>query len=481
VSRPARKPAKSVEPPLIVDVDGTLVRTDLLQEAALQFVARFPLEVWRLLLWLLKGKAVLKAELAQRVNPGISSVPLRAETVDMIRQAQAEGRSVYLASASDHRYVQELADRIGGIAGVFATDPQTNLAGGAKAQRLEAEFGAGGFDYVGDQPVDFPVWRSARKQIAVSHTNAFTRRLRAAFPDIQVIAEPRAPARAYLKALRPHQWAKNALVFLPTIAGHQFTVTALVGSFVAFTCFSLAASSAYLINDLLDLPGDRDHATKHRRPFAAGIIPIPAGILLSIVLMATSAALSLLLPLDFSFVLLAYVALTLSYSFYLKRKLIVDVITLGGLYTIRVLGGIRAGDQPPSPWLLTFCLFLFLSLATVKRCSEMIARREAGKGAALGRGYRPGDLDALMPLAAAAGYGAVLVVTLYLASPEVARLYSHPFRMWLICPALLYWISRVLVLSSRDEMHDDPVVFALTDRVSWLTGAYAAAIIAVSL
>ena len=481
MSQAAGQAPRADEPPLVIDVDGTLLRTDLLQEAALQFVAGFPWEAWRLPLWLLKGKATLKAALAARVDPGVASAPLRAETVELIRQAQATGRPVYLASASDSRYVQALAERLGGIAGIFATDQHANLAGAAKAARLETEFGVGGYDYVGDRAVDFPVWRSARTQIAVSHSDAFTRRVRSAFPDVQVIAEPRASVGALFKAMRPHQWAKNTLVFLPAIAGHQFGPASLGASLVAFVCFCMAASSSYLVNDLLDLPADRDHPTKRNRPLAAGTLPIPTGILLSLALLAAAAALALLLPGGFALVLAAYVAVTLGYSLYLKRKLLIDVITLGGLYAIRVFGGIRAADQPPSPWLLTFCLFLFLSLATVKRCSEMIVRRNEGKDAIAGRGYRPSDLNALMPLAAAAGYGAVLVVTLYLASPEVSRLYTHPVRMWLTCPALLYWISRVLVLSSRGELHEDPVVFALRDRVSWLTAVYVGFVIAVSL
>jgi 4-hydroxybenzoate polyprenyltransferase/phosphoserine phosphatase len=467
--------------PLVVDVDGTLLRTDLLHEAALQFVARFPLELWRLPLWLLGGKAKLKAELAARVDPGISSVPLREETVALIRSAQAEGRPVYLASASDRRYVEALAERLGGIEGVFASEGVTNLAGDAKAAQLQAAFGAGAYDYVGDQPVDFAVWTSARKALVVAHNGAFARQVKKRFPDAEIIAEPRAKPRAYLKALRPHQWAKNVLVFLPVLAGHQFTPPYLIASLIAFVCFCMAASSAYLINDLLDLPGDRDHPTKHRRPFASGAIPIPQGILLGALLMIGAAALSFTLPLAFSFVLLAYVVVTLGYSLLLKRKLLIDVITLGGLYAIRVFGGIRAVDVEPSPWLLTFCLFFFLSLAVVKRCSELIERRDAGKGKAKGRGYRPGDLEALTPLASAAGYGSVLVVTLYLASPQVAPLYSHPYRMWLICPLLLYWISRVILVANRGEMHDDPVVYALTDKTSWITAVCVLLVIAVAV
>lgn len=466
---------------LVVDVDGTLVRTDLLHEAALQFVARFPLEIWRLFLWLAGGKARLKVELAERVEPGLSSVPLRDETVAQIRTAQAEGRPVYLASASARRYVELLAERIGGIAGVFATDRSTNVAGDAKAAQLDEAFGRGRYDYIGDQPVDFPVWRAARKALVVSHGSGFTRRVRKEFPHAEVIAEPRAKPRAYLKALRPHQWAKNTLVFLPLIAGHQFTLPFILDAVTAFACFCMAASSAYQLNDLLDLPGDRDHPTKHRRPFASGAIPIPQGIAMGVLLLVGAVGLSLTLPLMFTAVLLTYVVVTLAYSLLLKRKLLIDVITLGGLYAIRVFGGVRAVDVPPSPWLLTFCLFLFLSLATVKRCSELIERRDSGKGQAKGRGYRPQDLEALTPLAAAAGYGAVLVVTLYLASPEVAQLYSHPFRMWLVCPLLLYWISRVILVANRGEMHDDPVVYALTDKTSWVTAVCVLMVIAVSV
>jgi 4-hydroxybenzoate polyprenyltransferase len=467
--------------PLVVDVDGTLIKSDLLHEKVLQFVAHHPFDAWRLPLWLAGGKQRLKCELAARVPLDVGAIPLREETMAQVRSAQIEGREVYLASASEQGLVERLADEIGGISGVFGTDPQGNAAGARKAEKLNAALGECRYDYIGDRPVDFAVWRSARKVLAVSHSERFSRRLRREFPQAEILVEPRPKLRAYLHALRPHQWTKNVLVFLSLIAGHRLDADAVATTTLAFVCFCLAASSAYVINDLLDLPSDRAHPRKRRRPFAAGDIPIAHGVVIGALLMALALACSLALPPRFTATLVGYVVLTLAYSLYLKRKLLIDVIVLGGLYTIRVLAGIAATAATYSPWLLMFSLFLFLSLATVKRCSELIARRNAGKAPPPGRGYLAEDLAVLLPLGAASGFTAVLVVALYLSSDEIRVLYAHPNRMWLICPLLVYWISRLLLLSNRDQLHDDPVIFALTDRVSWLTGLLAAMIIALSI
>jgi 4-hydroxybenzoate polyprenyltransferase len=467
--------------PLVVDVDGTLVASDLLYEAALQFIARYPFQIHRLAFWLSDGKSNLKTQLADRVNPEIETVPLREEVLTLIRDAQAKDRPVYLASASDRRYIEQLAERIGGIAGVFGTETGTNLSGDAKAGQLVAAFGIKGYDYVGDRQIDFAVWRSARKPLAVVHSANFGSKVLQAFPNAEIVARPRAGWRDYVRALRTYQWAKNILLFLPLIAGHRFDLATIAATVFGFVCFSLAASSAYVINDLLDLPGDRNHPRKCSRPFAAGKIPITRGIVLAAALMAGAFLASLLLPWRFVAVLSIYIVCTLGYSFFLKRKILIDVITLGGLYTLRVYGGLAATDSHQTQWLLMFSLFLFLSLAIVKRCSELVANRLAGRTSGTGRSYRAEDMNVLLSLGAAAGYGAVFVVTLYLASPEVASLYAHPNRLWLICPLLLYWISRVLMIANRGEMHDDPIIFAMRDRTSWLTGVCVAGVIAISI
>ncbi|PXW76302.1 4-hydroxybenzoate polyprenyltransferase [Blastomonas natatoria] len=468
--------------PLVVDVDGTLICSDLLYESALQLIATQPWNAWKLGTWLASGKAQLKQNLVETTDPHIATIPLREETVAYIAAAKAEGRPVWLASASDKSWVEQIAARIDGIDGVMGSDGVTNLAGPNKAKALVERFGHKGFDYIGDHHVDMPVWDAARRAILVAQSSALERAVKRRFADAEVIARPRTPIKPYFKAMRPYQWAKNALVFLPAIAGHsigEFSV--LLAAFMAFWAFSFAASSAYIINDLLDLPGDRDHHRKRNRPFAAAQIPIPRGIAMAAGLMTLAIVIAALLPLEFLGILVGYVVITLAYSFYLKRQMLVDVIILGGLYTIRVLGGIAATGEEKSQWLLMFCLFFFLSLAIVKRCSELVARRDAGKSSPPGRGYAINDLAMLLPLGAAAGYASVMVVMLYLSSPQITALYAHPLRMWLICPLLIYWISRTLMLANRNEMHDDPIIFAMTDKISWLTGVVAALIIAVSI
>jgi 4-hydroxybenzoate polyprenyltransferase/phosphoserine phosphatase len=463
--------ANSTSVPLVVDVDGTLIKTDLLYETAMQFVALNPFQTPRLLGWLSRGKPALKLELARAVELDVDALPLRAETLAAITTAQQQGRAVYLASASDSGLVERLATRIGGITGVFGTTRAVNLAGANKANALIEAFGVNGFDYIGDRPVDFPVWAKARQAIAVCHSRGFAKSVQHNFPNAEVIAHSRVDPQHLIRAMRPHQWAKNVLLFLPLVSGHNFAIAPIAATVLAFVCFCMAASSAYILNDLLDLSADRVHHRKKRRPFAAGDVPIQYGVLLGAMLFVGAGALSTLLPLNFIALLALYVVATVTYSLVLKRKLFIDVITLGGLYTIRVMAGLEAAGGAQSQWLLMICLFLFMSLATVKRCSELVLQQKAGKSVTVGRGYRIGDLPVMLALGAAAGYATSMILALYIASPEVTRLYANVSILWLIQPLFLYWISRILILSNRGELHEDPVIFACTDRVSLLTGA----------
>lgn len=455
--------------PLVVDVDGTLIVSDFLHESALRLAAERPFTAALIPFWLVGGRARLKAHINDHVGI-LSDIPLRRSVVDLIQAAKAEGRPVYLASASDHRQVQALADRIGVIDGVFATTAGRNLAGSAKAETLVEAFGQGGYDYVADADVDFPVWRSARRVLVVTHGAAFEKRVLAAFPEATVVDRTRRSAGPYLRVLRVHQWAKNALVFLPLILNHSYAdIGQVLAAMLAFVCFSFAASSAYALNDLLDLPADRKHPTKHRRPFAAGAVAVSHGVVMSAMLILSAFAIGLLaLPLGFLAVLGAYFVATVTYSLILKRKVFVDVVVLGGLYAVRVLGGAAAIGAPGSNWLLMLCLFLFLCLAIAKRYTELAAKEAAGGPPPSGRGYRFEDMRVLLPLAAASGYMSVLVVALYMNSEQVTVLYSNPDVLWLTCVIQLYWVSRVLILANRGELHEDPVVFALRDRISWL-------------
>jgi 4-hydroxybenzoate polyprenyltransferase/phosphoglycolate phosphatase-like HAD superfamily hydrolase len=473
--------AIDVDLPLVVSVDDTLVASNLNHEAALQFIARYPFRTYRLALWLVTGRGSLTTRLADRIDPGIETIPLRAEVLTVVRAAQASGRPVYLASAADRHYIEQLAQRIGGIAGIFDIEADTSSSGEGKEAQLVMAFGIKGYDYIGDRLVDFAAWRSARKKLVVIHSSYFAEKVRQAFPDALVVTCRRAGWREYSGALRTYQWAKNTLVFLPMIAGHRFDLATIASTLLASVCFCLAASSAYVINDLLDLPEDRNHPMKSSRPFAAGRIPIRDGIVLAAVFMAGAGLVAGLLPWRFAGVLSIYIVCTLAYSLFLKRKTLVDVIILGGLYTLRVYGGLTAAESPQSQWLLMFSLFLFLSLAIVKRCAELSANQLSVTIKSTGRAYRVEDMNVLLPLGTAAGYGAVLVVALYLSSPEVTVLYAHPERLWLVCPMLLYWISRMLILANRGEMDDDPIMFSVRDRISWLTGAGVAGVVAISI
>jgi 4-hydroxybenzoate polyprenyltransferase len=451
--------------PLVVDLDGTLIRTDLLFEAFFQLLASHPLKALAAVAALKGGKAALKAHLADESLIEVETLPLNEDVLAFLSAEKAKGRPLYLASAADKRYVEAFASHLGFFDGAFGSEASLNLTGSAKAERLCELFGEGGFDYIGDAPVDEAVWRKAA---GVYIANASPRHLAAVqtwAPHAQSVGTRAHPWRDYLKSLRLHQWLKNILVFVPALAAHQFGWP-LLASVIAFLSFSLCASSVYVLNDLLDLKSDRAHVRKRLRPFASGRVPLVRGIVMVPILLMTSLALALFLPSPFLVALAGYYTLTCAYSFLLKRKLLVDVVALACLYGARLVAGGAAASVVLSPWLTAFAIFLFLSLALVKRCSELVDSRAAGAGDPVGRAYRIGDLPLLQVMSVASGYVAVLVLALYVSSDDVRALYSHPDRLWLLCVLLLYWLSRVALLTHRGAMHDDPVIFAVTDRVS---------------
>jgi 4-hydroxybenzoate polyprenyltransferase/phosphoglycolate phosphatase-like HAD superfamily hydrolase len=477
VTSGARSPAiESEQPPLVIDLDGTLIRSDLLVESLFGILAAEPATAWRLPFWLVRGRAALKARIADRTVMDPRLLPVVKEVVELVRAEKALGRRVYIASASDRRLVQVLADHLGLFDGVFGSDGTVNLQGARKAELLCREFGEAAFDYVGDARADLPVWRCARRAIAVNCSPRTLRALRRLKPDATCLVPRKVRLRDYVRALRVHQWAKNALLFLPMLTAHAITLVNLGFLGLAFLAFSLVASSVYLTNDLVDLPADRDHATKRKRPLASGDVPILHGALMAPFLLVAGATLAAAVSPLFFWIVVFYFAVTLSYSLVLKRQPVIDVLTLAGLYTLRVIAGAAALMLSLSAWLLTFSMFLFLCLALVKRHTELKARLDTGKGDPRGRGYLLADIPVLGALAGAAGYSAVVVLALYVNSPAVMALYARPAGLWLICVLLLFWISRILLLTHRGAMHDDPVVFALKDPTSLATAALVAAI-----
>ncbi len=463
--------------PLVVDLDGTLVRSDLLIETAFAELGRRPLSLYDILCALARGKAALKHRLCEPLDFDPAALPYDEEVLARIRQARSEGRPVYLASASNERLVGAVARHVDLFEGWFASDETTNLAGAAKAERLVAAFGEKGFDYIGNDAADVPVWSRAAKSYAVRCPGRVSRRLARDGAEIEHLPHVAPTWRTWAKLIRVHQWAKNALVFVPLVTAHVFTAGAILEALLAAIAFSLCASGVYVLNDLVDLKDDRAHPTKRRRPLASGAIPLAHGVAAVPVLLGAAFALAAAVSLAFVATLGAYLAITTAYSFYLKRQMLVDVITLAALYTIRVVGGAIALDIAVSKWLLAFCMSLFLSLALIKRYVELASRLDADLPDPTHRDYKTSDLTMVAALAAAAGFNAVTVFALYISSESVHELYRRPEILWLVCPVLIYWIARALMLAQRRLMDDDPVVFALKDRLSLASTAAVALLV----
>jgi len=460
--------------PLIVDLDGTLIHTDLLVESALGLLHQNPFQVFNLVPSLLRGKAQLKHEIAKRVDFNAQWLPYNTPLIAWLRE-EAKRRPVLLSTASDLRLAQAVADHLGFFSEVIASDGVTNNAGRRKAKELVARFGEKGFDYVGNDTVDLEVWKHAHAAVVVSDSSSLKSKAAQLCPITQEFHSAKAGLRVWLKALRVHQWVKNVLVFVPVLAAHLLFTPASLKSAYAFVCFGICASSVYLLNDLLDLPADRRHPTKRKRPFAAGTLPALHGAIVMPLALISAFTLSIPLGLNFALVLGGYYLLTLTYSFYFKRKVMLDVIVLAGLYTIRLLAGSAAIGIAPSFWLLAFSMFVFLSLAMLKRYTELQSMKLEGRIGAKGRGYHVDDLPLVQSLGGASGYIAVLVLALYIDSAQSQALYRHPYLLWAICPIMLYWISRAWIIAHRGVMHDDPVVFAIRDRTSQLLMIVAAA------
>jgi 4-hydroxybenzoate polyprenyltransferase len=464
--------------PICVDLDGSLVKSDTLVDSILLLVRRHPLRAFQLPLWLLKGKAGFKAEIGRNVTLDVERLPYNQPLLESLRQRALSGRYIYLATGADQALANRVSDHLGLFVGTFASDGTTNLTGSRKLAALREKFGDR-FLYIGNSSADMPLLRAAAAAELANPHSGIAGRLRSQGKAPENIFLDRAPRFSALRrAIRVPQWAKNILLFVPLLLAHvPLKSHRIRPTLLAFAVFCLTASATYIVNDLLDIEADRHHARKRRRPFAAGDVAASSGILIVLALLALAVAGLFFLPLTFAFWLTVYFVTTLAYSFFLKRVPLVDVIVLAALYTVRIVAGGAASQVEISPWLGGFSLFFFLSLAIVKRYSELHNLQVRGLTPANQRGYLVGDLDQLRSFGTASGYAAVVVFTLYINSPAVVGLYTHPQRLWLLAPLLIFWISRVWLLAARGQLDDDPVIFAITDRVSLLLGLLTVAVL----
>lgn len=456
--------------PLCVDLDGTLVKLDTLHQALFLLLRRDPISLLRVPGWWIKGKAHLKDQVMQRIALDATALPYHKTFLAWLIEERKAGRKLILATASNYRTANAIADHLGIFAETLASNEDTNLRHDQKLEAIRKKFPT--FGYAGNDAADFPIWDAAQEVILVNPSKSAHKKFGERADHIFI--EKRPALRMFIKAMRCHQWLKNLLIFSPMFLAHQFMeAEILINSIIAFFAFSLAASSIYVLNDLFDLSADQHHPRKCKRPFASGDLPIAVGALLTPLLVLMSMMLCLFLPLSFFFTLLAYYALTTIYSWKLKQIAIADVLILAILYSMRIIAGSVATDITASGWFMEFAIFLFLSLALVKRLSEL---REMEGGAEQDnaqreRGYTVEDLPLLLAFGTASGYIAAFVFTMYLGSDKVTQLYTRPDLLWIFCPLLLYWITRIWHLAWRGNMPDDPLAFASKDPQTYLVAA----------
>lgn len=459
--------------PLCVDLDGTLTLTDTLWESCVKLLRLNPLYILNMLLWLFSGKAKFKLEISKRVQPDAELLPYTPGLLTFLKEQKQLGRHLCLVTAAS----REIADKVEATLGLFdrviASDDKTNLSGKKKAARLVEIYGEKGFAYAGNGSIDLDVWAHAATAIPVNASAGVVRRLHGR--DIKIEAEfkdkKNSLLKALIKAVRPHQWAKNCLLFVPITLSHNQIPADWLTVCLAFVAFSMTASAIYLINDLFDVETDRKHSTKCKRPFASAILPIPTGIAAVVVLVSAAAVLAYAINKSFFILLMGYVCLTTAYSIVLKMHALLDVFTLTILYTLRIIGGALAIEIDISNWLLAFSIFFFLSMAFAKRYSELHNLAETGDLAAGTRGYVVRDLMIVILFGVTSGYLAVMVFILYIQDIQVTLLYSKPRWLWVISFVQLYWISRVWLHSYRGRMNEDPVLFALHDVKSYIMAA----------
>ena len=460
--------------PLAVDLDGTLIHADTFFESILAYLAAKPLGVFALAGWFTKGRAYVKAKLAAYA-PAPGELPYDARVVAWLREEKARGRRLALATATDRSIAEAIAAYVGVFDDVFASDGVTNLKSARKAEALSAAYPQG-FVYAGNESADLKVWEKAKAAAVVNGGAALEAQARVIGPVERVLPSEGNAWGALLEALRPRQWIKNILVFIPLIAAQGWgDAQGWINAALAFVALCCSASSVYLFNDALDIPADRRHPRKKNRPFARGALSPATGLAVGVVLAVGGLTFGALAGV-IEFVLL-YMALSTIYTVWLKRLVIADIFVLASLYGLRVLLGGAASEHVASSWMLAFCGFFFLSLALVKRVTEIEGAPEN-----IRRGYQLADAPVLKAMGIGSAFAASLVLALYVQSDVATATYDAPVWLWVLPAASIFWLCRVWLLTGRGEMPDDPVVHAVGDRMSLIIAlaaalAYAAAVL----
>lgn len=457
---------KASSTPLVVDLDGTLTSTDTLVESLIKLVKQSPLNLLRLPLWLMKGRARFKEAVAAQVRISAEILPYSESLLSYLRTEKENGRRIILATAAHKTIAQAVSAYLGLFDEVLATEADHNLKGRAKLEAIQDCVG-GDFVYAGNDRADIPIWNAAKAAVLMGVPPNIAASIRRDVPIEREFPKENNGLAIWLRALRVHQWLKNLLLFVPALTAFSFLeIGNLATMAVAFLAFSFAASGTYIVNDLWDLENDRVHPRKRLRPFASGKIPILHGLVVAACALILAFVMAFAISKSFFLMLLLYLVLTSAYSWMLKEYVLFDVLMLSILYMLRILAGSVAFRIEISSWLLAFSVFMFLSLALVKRCAELTELDQNGVEATRGRDYRVTDLAVLWPLGVGAALSAVLVFGLFISAPETQARYATPQLLWLVDIGLIYWLARLWIKTSRGEMHEDPVIYVIKDKGS---------------
>jgi 4-hydroxybenzoate polyprenyltransferase/phosphoserine phosphatase len=455
--------------PIVVDLDGTLTPADTLAESVVALVKTAPLQLLRLPAWLLKGRSAFKESVAKAVTLAADRLPYSEPVLEYLRGERAKGRPIILATAAHRSIAERVSAHLGLFDSVLATENGRNLKGSLKLDVIRKHVGDD-FVYAGDSRADVPIWQAATAAVLVRVSSRTAALVSSRVPIERQFSKEGSEARVWVRALRIYQWSKNLLVFVPLFTAFSFIDPGkLVTMSVAFLALSLAASATYIANDLHDLEADRAHPRKRHRPFANARLSIVHGVVVATTCFVLAFLLAFAVSVGFAAMLLSYVVLTTTYSWVLKQVTLMDVLILSLLYTLRILAGAVAVGIVPSAWLLAFSVFIFLSLALVKRCAELVTLGKIGAAGTRGRDYQVGDLVVLWPLGVGAAMSAVVVFGLFISAPDTQTRYATPSLLWLVAIGLIYWLARLWIKTSRGEMHDDPLIYALKDRGSRVT------------
>jgi 4-hydroxybenzoate polyprenyltransferase len=458
----------TLDVPLCVDLDGTLAKTDLLLETLINVIKTKCLNLFLLPVWFFSGKAAAKRMLTKIGSVDPLTIPYNDNLIRYLKMERERGRKIVLATASDHKIAESIAHHLGFFEDIVASDGITNLKGEAKATALVALYGEHCFAYAGNSRADLPVWRRAKSAILVNTRPSVSRAVASLLPIEKEFHDRKPLLHGFIREVRPHQWIKNILVFIPPLAGHMLlNATAFFYTLITFTAFCSAASGTYLINDLLDLESDRKHLRKRTRPFASGELPLQFG-LAGPILIFTALVIGFAVSTQIMLIVLLYIFISLVYSKYLKTKPLVDVFCLAALYTIRVFAGGVASNSRVSIWLLNFSGFLFLSLGFLKRYAEYSSDYNRENSVINSRrGYMEKDSILIIIMGVGSSFISSVVLGFYVDSIQAHLAYNTPSLLWGIVPLILFWQCRMWLSTVRGYMHDDPIVYAAKDKVSY--------------